>query len=404
MKKTMELIKIKKHKITEEKVVAIVFLAIIFSTLIFTAITKYEELKTEIVAIFQNDQANGYEKVVELTKKAETIFNDQIYGKDEFVDIYGLTQRVLLKNYIEDSNEPTRDVVKLTNNMLTFLQKKEDMITRANHITELEKSIKEEGIPFIYIQAPYKIRDNAELPTGVIDYANENANILLDNLKEQQVTTIDLREYFKEMPIEEEYFVTDHHWKIETAFEAVNYITEILNNDYDFHIDSFYTDIHNYKKISQKNGYLGSIGKRNGRFYAGLDDFEYIVPNFETQLLVNKSGEIKNGSFEDTIIVKDLLGEDILLNKYACYFGGDFPEIRIQNEASMSDKKVLVIQDSYGLPFSSFLSLRVKELRTIDLRHFEGKEIEYIKQYKPDIVFMLYNPSTFYVEASFQFE
>lgn len=150
MKKTMELIKIKKHKITEEKVVAIVFLAIIFSTLIFTAITKYEELKTEIVAIFQNDQANGYEKVVELTKKAETIFNDQIYGKDEFVDIYGLTQRVLLKNYIEDSNEPTRDVVKLTNNMLTFLQKKEDMITRANHITELKEYKRGRNSIYIY--------------------------------------------------------------------------------------------------------------------------------------------------------------------------------------------------------------------------------------------------------------
>ena len=70
----------------------------------------------------------------------------------------------------------------------------------------------------------------------------------------------------------------------------------------------------------------------------------------------------------------------------------------------MSDKKVLVIQDSYGLPFSSFLSLRVKELRTIDLRHFEGKEIEYIKEYKPDIVLMIYNPSSFYIEKNFQFE
>ena len=37
--------------------------------------------------------------------------------------------------------------------------------------------------------------------------------------------------------------------------------------------------------------------------------------------------------------MKDLLGDDILLNKYACYFGGDFPEIVIQNEISMSDKK-----------------------------------------------------------------
>ena len=404
MKDNKELIKIKKYKITEEKVVAIVFLAIIFSTLIFTVISKYEELKAEIVAIFENEQTDGYGKVVELTEKAETVFNEQIYGKDEFVDVYGLVQKILFKSYLEDSNDPTRDVVKLNNGMLTFLQKKEDMVTRANHIAELQKSIHEEGIPFIYIQAPYKIRDNSELPTGVADYANENADVLLKTLNEQQVETVDLREYFKEMPIPEEYFITDHHWKIKTAFEAVNHISDILNNEYNFNIDSFYTDINHYHIITQKNAYLGSIGKRNGRFYGGLDDFEYIVPNFETQLSVNKSGDVKNGSFEDTIIVKDLLGDDILLNKYACYFGGDFPEIVIQNETSMSDKKVLVIQDSYGLPFSSFLSLRVKELRTIDLRHFEGKEIEYIKEYKPDIVLMIYNPSSFYIEKNFQFE
>ena len=107
------------------------------------------------------------------------MFNEEIYGKDEFVDVYGLVQRILLKNYLEDSNDPTRDVVKLNNGMLAFLQKKEDMVTRANNIAELQKSINEAEIPFIYIQAPYKIRDNAELPTGVVDYANENADVLL---------------------------------------------------------------------------------------------------------------------------------------------------------------------------------------------------------------------------------
>ena len=91
-------------------------------------------------------------------------------------------------------------------------------------------------------------------------------------------------------------------------------------------------------------------------------------------------------------------------NKYACYFGGDFPEIIIQNEKSLSDKKVLVVQDSYGLPFSAFMSLRIKELRMIDLRHFEGNEIDYMREYNPDVVIMMYNPSSFYIEKNFEFK
>ena len=92
------------------------------------------------------------------------------------------------------------------------------------------------------------------------------------------------------MPIQEEYFVTDHHWKIKTAFEAVNHISEILNNKYHFNIDSFYTDINHYHIISQKNAYLGSIGKRNGRFYGGVDDFEYILPNLKPNYQLTRVG------------------------------------------------------------------------------------------------------------------
>lgn len=403
MKKNNQLIRLNKYNITEEKVVAIIFLLIIFLTLILTVSLKYEELKTKIAEILKSNEITGYQKVAEITKKTETIFNEEIYGKNEFIDIYGLTQRILLKNYLEDSNDKTRNVVKLKNKMLTFLQKKENMEVRANNIEKLQKDLNKEDIKFIYIQAPYKIKNNTELPTGIEDYSNENADILLKLLDEKKIKTIDLRQYFKATSIGEKYFVTDHHWKIKTAFEATNYISEILNNEYNFNIDNFYKDINNYNVILQKNAYLGSIGKRNGRFYAGLDDFEYLVPNFETKLLVNKNGDLKEGDFEDTIIVNNLLEEDILLNKYACYFGGDYPEIIIKNEKNTNDKKILVIQDSYGLPFSAFLSLRVKELRTIDLRHFQENETEYIKKFRPDIVLMIYNPSSFYIEKNFQF-
>ena len=94
----------------------------------------------------------------------------------------------------------------------------------------------------------------------------------------------------------------------------------------------------------------------------------------------------------------------MMQNKYACYFGGDFPEIIIQNENINSNKRVLIIQDSYGLPFSAFMSLRVKELKMIDLRHFEKSEIEEIKEFNPDVVIMMYNPSSFYIEKNFEFK
>lgn len=395
----------KLNKISEEKIITVLFLFIIFSMLIVTLIKNYDEIHKQIADILQNSEKTKYEKISELTKTSDNIFDENIILKSQYIDIYGLVQKIIQKKYIQDSNDRTRDVIKTNENMLTFIQKKEDMATRAKKIANLNKTLEEYNIPLMYVQAPYKVRKSEDLPTGIIDYANENADILLEELEKQGVNNIDLREKFKNKDIRDEYFITDHHWKIRTAFEASNYITDILNQKYEFNIDEFYTNIDNYNCIKKENSFLGSIGKRVGKYYDGVDDFEYILPNFATNMKITKGDIEAQGTFEDTIIVKDLIeNEDIQTNRYACYFGGDYPEIKIENTNILSDKKILVIQDSYGLAFSSMMTLRVKELRTVDLRHFEGKEIDYIREYNPDIVLIMYNPSAFYIEKIFNFE
>lgn len=395
----------KSNPISDEKIIAVIFIVMIFSSLFLTIISNHDVIVDKIKTIWNQGDLNNYKKISQIANQSETIFNEVIYQKTSYINTYGLVQRVLQKRYIEDSNDKSREVYKTQDKMLTFIQKEENMEKRANSIYNYYEILKEQEIPVIYIQAPYKVKSENQLPIGVVDYANKNADKLLENLNKKGVYTIDLREYFKDMDIKEEYFITDHHWKIETAFKSVNYITEILNNQYEFHIDQYYSHINNYKLINLKESFLGSIGKRVGKYYSTIDDFEYIVPNFETNLEVTKGEEVKKGNFEETVIIKELIeNEDIETNRYACYFGGDFPEIILNNNNILNNKKVLVIQDSYGLAFSSLLSLRVKELRTIDLRHFEGNEIEYTKQYNPDIVIILYNPSSFYIENNFIFE
>ena len=399
--------KTKKVIINDEKIVTVIFIVTIFSSLIFSIIKGYDEIKAQILQIYQNEEMSKCEKIVELTKQSESIVNDNIIGKENYVNIYGLTQKILGRKYIEDSNDPSRNIVKLKNGMLTFIQKKQDMTSKAEKIINFNKFLQKNEIPFIYVQAPYKVKDEEYLPTGIVDYANQNADELLKELTNGEVQIIDLREKFLTKQLEEEFFTTDHHWKIQTAFEATNYVSEILNQNYKFKIDDYFTNMEHYKIVKMEKRFLGSIGKRIGKYYAGTDEFDYIVPDFDTKLIVSNQREEQKleGTFEETIINKRFLEEnDITANKYACYFGGDYPEIIVQNENSEFSKKILVIQDSYGLPFSAIMSLRVKELRILDLRHFEGSEIDYIKQYQPDAIIMLYNPSSFYIEKIFNFE
>ena len=138
-----------------------------------------------------------------------------------------------------------------------------------NYIQQINfsKKLADINIPLIYVQAPYKVEKNEDLPIGITDYANENANALLHELEINGVNVLDLREKLKDKDVKEKYYITDHHWKIKTAFEASNYITEKLNEEYKFNIDYFYSDIDNYNCIKKEKCFFFLHLSQNGQLF-----------------------------------------------------------------------------------------------------------------------------------------
>ena len=49
-------------------------------------------------------------------------------------------------------------------------------------------------------------------------------------------------------------------------------------------------DIKNYEVNTYRNWFLGSIGKRVGIYYAGIDDIDLIYPKFDTLLSFGMGG------------------------------------------------------------------------------------------------------------------
>ena len=75
------------------------------------------------------------------------------------------------------------------------------------------------------------------------------------------------------------------------------------------------------------------------------------------------------------------------------YFGGDYPEVIIKNN-TLNNGKILLIKDSFSLPFAAYLSTVVGEIHMIDLRYYKQQTVlDYIDDYQPDMVIILYNPS-----------
>lgn len=330
----------------------------------------------------------------------ESSLAEGFFGKEKIIDLYGLVERVLGRTYIRDVN-PSNVVLKDNHDQLQFISFKTDNTKSIEHITSLNEVLKEKGIPLLYVQTPLKIiEDFTELPESVLDYSKENTDTFLEELDKANVDYLDLRENMIEdnLDLETLFYKTDHHWTTQTAFWAVDQVVDELAERYGMVLDvgNVYTNLDNYNLTTYPDFFLGSQGRRVGRLYAGVDDYTLITPKFDTnyEVTINKSDSSRTseGSFEEAILKQDLLDEtkSVYTNRYASYFGADYPEVIVKNK-NQEGHKVLIIKDSFALPFSAFLSTMCEETRMLDLRYYDVENLEaYIEDYNPDLVLFVY--------------
>lgn len=335
------------------------------------------------------------------TEGIETGLTESFWLKEKYIDLYGLVERLLGRTYIRDVN-PSLVVVKDNHEQLQFLTFSADYTEEVEKIDKLNKIVQKSNTPLLYVQTPLKIIEGfTQLPSSVQDWSTENTDKLLQALEDKGVDYLDLRQSIIEdgLNLEELFYKTDHHWTTHTAFWAMEQVVEKLENEYGMVLDieKNYTDISNYKATEYPNSFLGSQGRRVGRFYTGVDDYTLLTPLFDTNynVEIHKSDSVTSyeGDFEETIIKTNLLDENesVYTNRYAAYFGGDYPEVRIENRNKAAGHKVLIIKDSFALPFSAFLSTMFAETRLLDLRYYDADKLEsYIEEYNPDVVLFVY--------------
>lgn len=329
----------------------------------------------------------------------ESSINENVYQRTSYINLYGLSAKLLNKHYIMDTNTSS-SVVKDNNNILQFITNKVDTMPYVEKIASLKKVLDEMNTPLLYVQTPLKVIEGyTQMPKGITDYANTNTDIFLDQLADAGIEAIDLRENIKQenLDVSDLFYTTDHHWKTQTAFWAVGQTTEYIKENLGIDLDpeGFYTNTENYSSTFYEKNFLGSQGRRVGKYYGGVDDYTLMLPKFDTDytVTINKSNgsTVTEGTFEEALVKYNLLNpSDIFTNRYAAYFGADFPEVIVRNRSADNDMKVLIFKDSFGLPFSAFLSTMVGETRLVDTRYYDGDIEEYVKEYQPDLVLYVY--------------
>lgn len=317
-------------------------------------------------------------------------------GKYSFININGGVLNLLHKHVVQDSNGR---IFKMSNGYLCAesIYKETD-----ETVAELENTylaLKEKNISTLFVSARGVVsKVGKELPKGVKEYDNLVTDTFLNQLKEKTIPYIDSYDVLSANVYnwEKNYFKTDHHWTPEAAFQVYQETCEYLNRECNFNIEKKYYSTEFLKRENYPQSFLGAEGRRTGKYYAGLDDFELIYPDYPTNftLSIPNKKVTRNGNFYDAILdEQQILGEySFERNSYYKYLGGDYPIVNIINHMQNNGKKIIVVKDSFGISFSSFLSLACEELSIVDVRYSEEPLENTIKHLQPDAVIFCYSP------------
>lgn len=370
----------------ECKLLALAFFAVL-------AFYGWQE-RTLLIDFFKVLSSKDSTAIQEALDNLEHSYQDQTYDKNELVNLDGALYNLAGRTRMND-------VIKLNNGHLTSVREQSLAAPQnADTIVYTHQYLGIREIPFLFVLAPYNICAlDKQLPLDVSDYTNEDADVFLEVLYENDVPVMDLRKVLHEEGLNhyDMFFMTDHHWTIESSFWAFQKLTDYMEANWDFPIDPVCTDLSNYQIDVYKEWSLGSKGKRTGRYFAGIDDFSLIYPRFETHMsLAIPSEDIyRAGSFYDAIFAMDRIENEntdyFNLIPYDGYIGGVYPLVIHENPGARTDKKILLIKDSYASPVEAFLSTCFTQVHCIDMRQYDGKVGDYIEEFQPDAVICFYN-------------
>lgn len=325
----------------------------------------------------------------ELGSKFETDIASTFYNKFGFVNLNGAISNALNQPYMNG-------VVKLNNGYLltTMTHSSDDVLrTYADSTIKLNEYLKDRGTVLVYANTPYtSSKYDPQLPTGIDDYGNDNCDRFLQMLKEAGVDTIDFRETMHNDGIDHYsmMYKTDHHWTTEAGLYAYGVLEDYIVAKTSCEVDSRVSDIQNYTVTTYKKWHLGSRGQRTGIYYAGIDDFDLIIPKFETSIQ-NSTGTV--GDMQDVMIDLEPLESKNYTSRYTydSVMGGSLGHF--SNLDCKNDIKVLTITDSFGKVVNPYLAMGFAQIDYV----YNGESFyvspELIESINPDVVIMMYYPS-----------
>lgn len=380
-----------------KRIFAVVFLVTIFCFSILNFVHSYEPLKEKLIEIVNAKEEFSVKRVVEL----ETTITDNLYGRMNYIEAYGYIQKLLDKREFNNFNS-IKDEYGYLQYASFYREEDTRLFEYSMRIKRLQDYVKTSDTKVLFVVPSGKYDKNeTKLRIGMpINDPNWIVDEMMFYLNRLGVETLDLRQSIpnEELSYEEAFFKTDHHWTIPAAFYATCEVVDKINDSFGENLDpqGYYTDIKNYDIVTYRSGMLGSMGRKTGANFCGIEDFTALWPRFEgdyTRESMTQGGQSnkKQGSFIEVLMESSVLTDktDIYSDsQYSLYLNGLRIYEKIVNEENPEGSKIFMIRDSYFSPVISFLMPMCGQIDAIwSLEDTRELDIEsYVKENEFDYI------------------
>ncbi|MFI3250427.1 MAG: hypothetical protein R3Y07_05640 [Eubacteriales bacterium] len=337
----------------------------------------------------------------------ETKYTDNFIGKTNYVDLNGAFSLFLGRKELNERFLLENDF--LTNTLIggpsTYFLSYHDYWTYTDqtasiqNVKNLHDYLALYGIPYAFLQTPHLLTtdDDPTIPAGYSTSVNDNSDRLLAGVAENGIPSLDMRASLQEQGLNsfDIFFKTDHHWTIEGAFwahiQVAEYIDDLMGTSY---ANPDYYDLANYNIEIYENSFMGPSGSRTGIYYAGIDDFSVITPNFDTEFQVEIPNRdwYRTGPFDHAMLDYSYLENDInnmyKQDAYCTYLLPNTEYVKLVNLQATNDLKVLLVKDSFSMPMAAFLSLHFAEVHLCQQNDHE-EFLRTLHEIEPDVVLQM---------------
>ena len=218
------------------------------------------------------------------------------------------------------------------------------------------------------------------LPKNHMEYRDDKE---FPQIKEalSSATFVDVRDLFKSEYAagNQMYYKTDHHWTAYGAYTAYRELGKTLG--YTPHEQGDY-------KVTEFTGFYGTTYSSSGFWLTPPDTVEvWDNPTNDSTIITTITDGGETTEQNDMFYLSHLEDDD----KYPIYLDGNHPYTVIKNSAADSDKKLLVVKDSFAHSMVPYLADHYSEIIMVDLRYYTSPVSQIVTNEGIDQVLILYS-------------